>query len=766
MWKEEEPVSEQRDFFQEKENHGAVSFQQPGEQYTPWKDVEIEEETPQVADDRPTTWAEALRRKQNLANGMNENVQEHKGDAASPLFDFLLTIVVGPAKPKLVAKTFGSDTSPWKIKRDAPKISAKDVPGSLRPLMSCALWRLHESIDRNDANELFLLSDQTEIRTIAQRLNISIRSTKELDVLIAAKAERVDLEAYGALEREFGPQPVARKRSKLSTSPNGGSEGSKEPSNQRTTLENGKKDIVTNDENAKVDDDHLNGITHTTNPNEVLEGARHIERPESEDRKSPEKALLDGFAKVEGNVWKLPSTDIRKRLALAAPRSPRYGQQQADLPINGLPKTSDMMKDSKNTTASSTEHQKTATVAPKAELATILSSSDTPIESPQSTSQAQVQVQESSPAPTPAKLESSKAAETEHEPEDSDEEIVVFVPQPKRFSNQKKPVQQNSRPSTPTDHSKIQTLDQKPQRSPATSQSQLKPPSRGRNPVIANHSHSQPTSSPTIIDPDAFGRSFAVNPNPGPRTLHNPRSHHRPKRSAENTHFTHSSPNAHQHKPRPRPSSQSLRNRSPRISPAPEPTVDKDQSPQRHEVQRTSPQRRLQALEPEDVTLQERGPNHANSDLQEIRQEPKSLSARMIESEEFVPRSALTESQFGAIGTPLKNAEPKDFSPKATKASLQVQPMAPESQAIDPDSFVSRNSESITQHKSRVIEPQVASRPNGFVPRNAMPIIQKRRTADLDTVEPRGSMPDIQYVLKSGSTRAATRGRGRLWTPS
>ena len=86
-WKDEEAVSEQRNFYQEKENHGAISFQQPSEQYTPWKDVEVEEETPQVADDRPTTWAEALRRKQNLANGTNGSIQVQKGDVTLPLLE-------------------------------------------------------------------------------------------------------------------------------------------------------------------------------------------------------------------------------------------------------------------------------------------------------------------------------------------------------------------------------------------------------------------------------------------------------------------------------------------------------------------------------------------------------------------------------------------------------------------------------------------------------------------------------------------------------
>ncbi len=79
-WKEEDAASEQRIFFQEKENHGAVSLQQTSEQYTPWKDLEIEEEKPQVVEVRPTTWAEALRRKQNLANGIGENPRAPKGN--------------------------------------------------------------------------------------------------------------------------------------------------------------------------------------------------------------------------------------------------------------------------------------------------------------------------------------------------------------------------------------------------------------------------------------------------------------------------------------------------------------------------------------------------------------------------------------------------------------------------------------------------------------------------------------------------------------
>ena len=78
-WKNKDAAAEQREFLQEKENHAAVSFQSSSEQYTPWKDVEMEEEPQQVVEDRPTTWADALRRKQSQANGIGGNFQTHKG---------------------------------------------------------------------------------------------------------------------------------------------------------------------------------------------------------------------------------------------------------------------------------------------------------------------------------------------------------------------------------------------------------------------------------------------------------------------------------------------------------------------------------------------------------------------------------------------------------------------------------------------------------------------------------------------------------------
>ena len=70
--KEQDADSEQRVFFQEKENHDAVRFQGPNDEYTPWKDLDLEEAKPEAVEGPPTSWAEALRRKQNLANGISD----------------------------------------------------------------------------------------------------------------------------------------------------------------------------------------------------------------------------------------------------------------------------------------------------------------------------------------------------------------------------------------------------------------------------------------------------------------------------------------------------------------------------------------------------------------------------------------------------------------------------------------------------------------------------------------------------------------------
>ena len=68
-----------REFIRGAENHDAVQLQELSEQYTPWNDLSDEMEQAEPNLPPPTSWAEALRRKTNLANGLPEDSQALKG---------------------------------------------------------------------------------------------------------------------------------------------------------------------------------------------------------------------------------------------------------------------------------------------------------------------------------------------------------------------------------------------------------------------------------------------------------------------------------------------------------------------------------------------------------------------------------------------------------------------------------------------------------------------------------------------------------------
>jgi len=632
-------------------------------------------------------------------------------------------------------------------------ISAKDVPGNLRPLMSCALWRLHESIDRNDANELFLLSDQPEIRTVAQKLNIIVRSSKELGVLITAKAKRLDLDAYGDLERDFDlPRRVINRPELKPITHVEGQEAPEKSESNGTKSEDSKNASESREEKGKTLDDNASEDEGNAVPSKDSEEPHGRKSSENEDEETPAKVTVAKM--LENSATVLGLTDL-----IAKSEPDGNGKRQEETASNGSsPNTSD----ADHSDIAALRHQKPDEAQTKADSAASNSFSSKNA-STYSTPENRILKYDSSPARSSALPPLLRPNAPAQEPEDSDEEVVVFVPQPKRFSNHKKPIQQNSRPATPITQPHKQFFDQSPKASPIAAQVQSKPPSRGRNSTITSHGHPQPTSAPTIIDPDAFGRDFAVNTNSGPRTLPNHRPHHRQKRSTENAQLTPNSHDRRQHDPRISPNRQLPHTRSPRLSPARQPNSEEGQSTQSQRPHRTSPQRRSKPSEPKEATFRGRGPNHANPGANP---ELKSLATRMVESEEFVPRSAFTESQNGSMFAQPSIVEPQNLIPKAASPAIQDKPTTPKAQFVKPESFTPRNSEPTSQNKPRVIEPR-ASGADGFVPRSAMTRMPyKPRIPEPEVIEPRSSMPDVQYVLKSGSTRAATRGRGRLWTPS
>jgi len=107
-------------------------------------------------------------------------------------------------KPKLVARDPGATSSAWK--RAAPAIAADGVPSNLRPVLSYLLWRLHERETYSFVKDSsFLVSDDKETRAIAQKLGIAVKTFQALssETLVQKKPE-TDVSNWGDLEREFG----------------------------------------------------------------------------------------------------------------------------------------------------------------------------------------------------------------------------------------------------------------------------------------------------------------------------------------------------------------------------------------------------------------------------------------------------------------------------------------------------------------------------------------------------------------------------------
>ena len=114
-----------------------------------------------------------------------------------------------PAKPKLVARESAPGQSVWKKK--VPTVSDDGVNPSSRTLLSYALWQIYEN-PRWDGLQLpgkpvYLLTDNEEVQVFAKKAGLKCRGTaalrSEFAVLVKEKA---DLNTWGDLERVFGPQ--------------------------------------------------------------------------------------------------------------------------------------------------------------------------------------------------------------------------------------------------------------------------------------------------------------------------------------------------------------------------------------------------------------------------------------------------------------------------------------------------------------------------------------------------------------------------------
>ena len=240
-----------------------------------------------------------------------------------------------------------------------------------------------------------------------------------------------------------------------------------------------------------------------------------------------------------------------------------------------------------------------------------------------------------------------------------------------------------------------------------------------------------------MIDPDAFGRNFVVNTNPSPRTLNNTQAHHYTRPRSSHGPSPQHPRGTRRHEPRLSPP-RSYQEPVSREAPASEPKLE----PTAESVTRTSPRPTSRVIEPEKAAPRDAQGKAPGTDVKSSLPAPKPLGA-----DEFVPRSPganmrLTNARPIPSMNRSKDYLSTDFGPRSQKPQSEAKSEAsvPNSKTVDTTEFVPRSAMTTPLYKPRAPEP-------GYI-------------------EPRASMPEVEYVLKSGTTRASARGRGRLWTPS
>lgn len=694
----------------------------------------------EVPDDRPLSWAE-LAKKKLQANGSAEASQSSKGKRKhfTALSSYSQTLS-GPAKPKLVSKASGHDLQPWKMQANTPKISAKEVPSHLRPLLSCALWRMHESIDRNDSNQIFLLSDQEEVRLAAKNLNMTVRSVRELSKRISASIKHDDLNVTGMLEKENLVKPK-----------DGVNTGVPSP----LTSNNDKKEKIP--DSSIISDPRpyadvpgpIAGINNmgATDHSEVSMQQKPTDGAQPRLEKEPDVKNEQLIFQVGSDQAESITLDPRK-LVQDLLRPPEM-QSQFQHAIE---------------TKGSQDDAKTANhLQPSAEI--MEASPDRSNATPKTAS-------DMSPAKPPP-------ATAEENVEDSDEEVVVFVPNPKRMSAHRKAATSNSRPNTA--HGELSTSPLQGSPRPSTSNAQgpwkgaehgslhlqkpvdghsrrlssdaaIKRPEYGASGVKANpQMHPRPRSSgPTVIDPDAFGRGLPVNTGAGTRANANPSNRSR------------------RHSPR-----NSLQNAGHNVG---HNTGRNSGSPQIQDSSRTSPSRHKHSRQP---------PSGSRAPPQKITDSPpKNVPVISHQAYTRAPLVAPSpqptpKSHFGAIRPPSKSAinlqvsaspqesdtfkshqssiqRPRSAHGSGPNGNVSIQPrrQAPKFDSVNGSPAPSGRNGNNDREQQR------SSRPSLFEPE-----LDRTGAGNDAEFEPRRTrMPEVQYTLKSGTTREAARGKGKLWT--
>lgn len=422
-------------------------------------------------------------------------------------------------KPKLVARASGAETPAWKTNKKAPRISPSAVPDTYRPLLSYALWRLYENVvTRTDRNQAIILTDNPGLYDTARKLDINAQRIVDFRHSVFANKVATDRNSFGDLEREFGirePKALSVQNGNIHVDlsrddvlhRNG--DYIKVEEKDVDKIEVSGRDIDTEghqddkletrkDNGGEAMELQMNGNTHESdNESSVADVEEHTTNEEvCESISSAPAEISIGAEKPELIIAELPKPSTSEIQNSVVATQPAFVSKDTGLmPTNESISIEDTVASQQRPTTDVDLRPATGNLLDANVGENPITNGNTPVHLAGSVQTQNIPLSkfQSQPQQSPTHRHSTKnstsssrrssnvsspaTTQASVEPEDSDEEVVVFNPKLKRLSAQQKPPKQFS----------------------------------PRQPNHANNFQQVPQVKATIIDPDAFGRSFATN---------------------------------------------------------------------------------------------------------------------------------------------------------------------------------------------------------------------------------------------------------------
>ena len=771
--------------------------------------------------------------------------------------------------------------------------------------MSFSLWRMHESVHRNDENQVTVLTALPSIKRAAQKLNVDVYAVDEFAKRVTRSKSNVNRNVFGGLEEEFGVRPVKERRvikctavkgtpsiSIVETRVNGAGKDNTPVENADASNDVQTKPRPVWNRQSSAFDKRREPVSDSRLKKVHSSGAlrSHEAKPGLKSQQSNVNGLVDKIRQISGSNSHSPARAAQTSMKDTIPNGvPRNGAQGQSKPAVGNDsKASVSAKDitvaeSKEVPSSASASRSWAEMlsgqqgrkaSPASDQNTTgMASRSTPSVNPAAT---EIEIDQNAPSlttegpnlqPSASIVESIEKATSVPDAAsssiDSDEEIVVFKPKLNRLSAQKNTLKQASRPTTPKSppkttpdveieppRFKTQAMTNAPNVNKSTT-----PKSNARQRATSKHANEssggRPPAHPPapVIDPDAFGRDFAVNTHASRSSMRGGRARHSPQASLFDAGINALRPTSSH-----RPHRKSPSRGSPRMSPAhnTRPVVETINPPSEQKRQETpassvsqdasSGQRRQlpigsgrpsvsPALELSSQDAYSTPPRpslspplsiptlNANAPVFQPGGFSSSLLQTALQPDFSTPKSNPPIQPPIGSGRPssktsqLKCAELAEVSPssqeeppESTPEVIPAEPLAlpapdftppkgPRNSEANftrrptfPQQGVAATSASSSRVSSVNHTPPTVNRPNrpsafrngdfsrgrggrsgANVKRPIKPVLfepdlDSTRAFQPETVESKSSaQADVQYVLKSGTTREEARGRGRLW---